>query len=334
MTNERAWRASLCIAGCLAACAVARESEPTQKNQARVASAELAERFERNIPWGESAAQLRRSPALKESVVYGPNAVAVLPDGRPIVLDRLAGRVVVVDSVAPLRTLAAVSVDTEALAAGSDGTWLAFSPLRSRAQLFDAAGASVGELAVPRELRDTVDFEIGSSRRVRARSAHQEVIELGSPSAPLPLNVALETKREGALQLPDGRGVAVRAKDGVLHLLVVSQSADEQARSEIEKEIWLPGAFTAARVIGGRGNVVCLRTETVSSSPALSVSRRALCADALTGNVVFDEALPAPGIYTPRTELAFGAGRLAFIHPTEAGLTVTSVRVLEKEVAP
>ncbi|MBK9000903.1 MAG: hypothetical protein IPM35_34720 [Myxococcales bacterium] len=335
MRIDRSWWSAVGTVALAVACAGSRESETLRASEGRIESAPvLGQRFERNFPWGQGQDQFRRTPSVPESVVQGPNAVAVTSDGRPLVLDRLAGRVVSLDAVSPLRGVATVSVDSEDLAAGTDGTWLAFSPLRARVSVFDADGKSLGELPVPRELRDGVGFDIGISRRVRLRTGYQEVIELGSPSAPLPLPVALRTKREGAYQLADGRGVAVRATDAGASLVLVSQPADEAARSEIEKEIPLPGAPTAARVVGGQGNVVCLKSESVSSAPALSVSRRASCVDVATGTVVFDEMLPAPGLYVPRTEVAFGAGRLAFIHPTEKGLTVTSVAVLGKEVAP
>ena len=38
---------------------------------------------------------------------------------------------------------------------------------------------------------------------------------------------------------------------------------------------------TAARIVGSQGNIACLRIETVTSSPAIDVERRALCVDAL-----------------------------------------------------
>jgi len=325
-------------AGALAsfvACAVAEKSETTAPGASKLESAPvLGERFERTFAWGTAEDAFRRTPAVPESVVYGPSAVAVAHDGRPLVLDRLAGRVVTLDATSTLRSVATVPVDAEGIAAGADGTWLTWSPVRARVAVFDAHGRGVGELAVPRELIDAVSFDLGISRRVRLRTGYQETLELGSPSAPLPLPVALRTKREGAYQLADGRGVAARAGAGGASLVVVSQPADEAARSQIEKELPLPGAPSAARVIGGEGNVVCVKSERVTSTPALSVSRRASCLDVTSGAVVFDEALPAPGLYVPRTEVAFGAGRLAFIHPTEKGLTVTSVAVLGKEVAP
>lgn len=319
----------------LAACAVTRESEPTSKRrESAVGAPVLGERFERSFAWGEGQDHFRRSPEVAESVVYGPNAVAVASDGRPLILDRLAGRVVTLDASSGLHTVANVTHDAEDVAAGAQGTWLAFSPLRARASLFDAEGKSVGELAVPRELRDLVSFEIGISRRVRVRTAHQETLELGSPSAPLPLPVTLAGKREGAYLLPDGRGVAVKATPAGASLVVASQAADEAARSTLEAELPLPGGPTAARVLGGRGSLVCVKSESVSSTPALVVSRRVSCLDVASAKVVFDEALPVPGLYVPRTEVAFGAGRLAIIHPTEAGLEVTSVRVAGEEVAP
>ena len=49
--------------------------------------------------------------------------------------------------------------------------------------------------------------------------------------------------------------------------------------------------------------------------------------------VVLDQALPAVGLYVPRTEVAYGDGHLAVIRPTEAGLEVSAVRVVRTEVS-
>jgi hypothetical protein len=335
MRPNRNWWIVLGPVSVLAACAATRETEPVEQEISRVEAAPvLAERFERTIAWGHGPSELRRSAKVVQSVVYGPNAVAVAADGRPLVLDRLAGRVVSVDAASPLRTVASVAVDSEDLAAGSDGTWLAFSPVRAEAAVFDAQGKSVGTIAVPRALRDAVGFDFGPSRRIRVRTGLQEVIEIGSPAAPLALDVVMQSKREGALQLADGRGLAVQATEAGVSLLLLSQPAGDDTRSETQKVIALPGAAAAGRVVGADANVVCVRTESVSSKPAISVDRRVVCVNVDSSAVVFDEALPAPGLYVPRTDVAFNAGRLAYIRPTDQGLSVTSVQVVGKAVTP
>lgn len=322
-----------------AACSQTAGDDPVAKSSDSVTTVltkkNLPERFERTIGWGTAATQLAFKPAQTESVAYGPNAVAVLPNGETLVLDRLAGRVVAIDADSDPRTVATVPVDAEDLTTGNDGSIVAFSPLRARAWFFDADGKSAGELPVPRELREVTGLSVGASRRLTVRTGYQETLTIGSPSAPLPLAVTLAGKREGAYQLADGRGVAVRVDADGAQLLVVSQPADEAARSEVTLSHALPGDISAARIVGGQGSTVCLRAERVTSSPALAVERRALCVDALGGNVLLDEELPAPGAYVPRTELSFAGGRLSFIHPTELGLTVRSIRVAAgEEVQP
>lgn len=317
-----------------AACAVASGPErATQSHaQAQSADAPLPERFERVLPWGAGDEQLRSKPALAESVAQGPNAVAVAPNGHVLILDRLAGRVVAVDHQSPPKHVASVATDVEDFAAGADGRLLAWSPLRARAWVLDGTGKNVGEIGVPRELRDAQSLELGVSHRVSVRTAYQERFAIGSPAAPLPLPVTLRTRREGAVELADGRGVSVRVDQGAARMLVLTQAADE--RSQVVAEHPIPGTVTAARVLGRAGDVVCARTEQVTSTPALAVSRRAVCLRIGTGAVVLDQALPAPGLYAPRTELAVGGGRLAFIHPTEQGLGVTSWRIAGAEVTP
>lgn len=265
--------------------------------------------------------------------MQGPNAVAVLDASRILVLDRLAGRVAVVDGSGAVRTLATVPVDVEDVAAGP-GVFVTSSPVRASAEVFDLEGKSLGVLPVPRELRDVTSLAFGADRRVVAKTAYQEQITLGVPAAPVALASALAGKREGAYLLPDGRGVRVRAQNGAAVIEVVTQAADEQARSEVVKSWPIAGAVTAARILGGAGSSVCLRTETLADDGVLSVTRRAVCVDVASGMCSFDEALPAPGLYVPRTEVAFGSGRLAWIHPTAEGLAVTSVRIAATEVAP
>ena len=77
---------------------------------------------------------------------------------------------------------------------------------------------------------------------------------------------------------------------------------------------------SAARLVGLLGNVACLRLEKVTSTPEITVERRAVCVDAISGDIVVEHELADVGLYLPRRELAVGGGYLAFIRPTAAGL--------------
>jgi len=312
-----------------AACSQATGTDPHGSATTAPLTQSLPSRFERQLAWGTDVAL---QPAVPESVAYGPNAVAVAATGETLILDRLAGRVLGVGAEGQPRVVASVPVDSEDLIAGSDGALVAFSPLRATAWYFNSDGTPAGEIAVPRALRDLVSLSLGPSRRLTVRTSYQETLTVGSPAAPLPLEVTLAGKREGAYLLPDGRGVGVLADADTTRVVVLSQSIGEQSRSEIVTSHALPGSISAARIVGGQGSTVCLRAEHVTSTPQVVVERRALCVDALSGNVVLDETLPNPGLYVPRTELAFGAGRLSFIHPTKTGLSVTSWKVAGAEV--
>ncbi len=321
-----------------AACQFESESTGTAQSEQRraeavttsAAAAELPDRFSVTVPWGKAAGELRLDPAGPESMAYGPNAVAISESGQSLILDRLGERIVTVGPDGKLRTLAAVPKDAEELIAGA-GSVVAFSPLRARAWFFDATGQSAGEMQVPRELRELTRLSVGPSRRLSVHTGFQERLELGSPSAPLALEVTLRSKREGAHILPDGRGVAIRAVKDRAELVQLSQT-EGNVRGRVLHASALAGEITAARIVGGEAEVVCLRTERVRSLPEISVDRRALCVNAVTGAVLVDEALPAPGVYLPRTELAFRAGRLSHIHATSAGLVVTNLAVLGGEV--
>ncbi len=311
------------------ACAVtgSKTGEPGASEHSALSA--LPERFERTVPWGSGEGELTLRPGVSESISYGPNAAAVTEHG-VLLLDWLAGRVVLVDHEHSPRTLATVAEDSEDLVAGADGAFVTYSPVRARARFFSPDGVKFGELALPRALRDGVRLDLGLSRRLVLTTGYQEQITLGSPSAPLPLSVSLRGKKEGAHLLPDGRGVVVRVEDGVGTVQVVTQ-ATENERSTVSASVELPGTMSAARIIGGTGSLVCLRVEAVSSAPKVSVDRRAVCLNAVSGKIVLDQALPPVGLYLPRTELAFGAGRLAFIRPVAAGLEVSSFRVSREE---
>jgi hypothetical protein len=256
-----------------------------------------------------------------EIVAEGPSAIALDAGGAALVLDRLAGRVVQVAEGGRLRTVASVAVDAMDLAAADDGSFVAFSPVRASAWLMSPSGASLGELKVPRELHELQHLELGPSRMVTVRTAYQERIDIGSPSAPLPLPVALATKREGSLELPSGEGVAVRVSDDQAELLVSSQ-ANGGEKARIERRFALAGKATAARIVGVDGNITCVRIETVTSAPAIAVERRLSCIDAVSAAVTLERALPAPGLYLPTRELVVGHGRVAMLHPTSDGVTI------------
>jgi len=288
------------------------------------------------LSWSDDHSGLQQRPQGHEQLATGPSAVAVTPQGAVLVLDRLAGRVVRVvaatDGDASAQTLMQVPVDVEDLSVGRDGALLAFSPVRATAWLYEANGEAVGNMTVSRELRELQHVELGPSRTLHVRNAYQELINIGSPSAPLPLDVALKTKREGAAQLADGRGVAVRVNGGRAELLVMRQ-ADQENRAAVDARFGIVGDVDGARVIGIHDQTACLRLERVSSTPTISVTRRAYCVDVSNGSLVLDAALGTPGSYVPRRELAMGGGYLAFMRPDDNGVSLTRW-TLKAEVTP
>jgi len=290
------------------------------------ASTPPAADWERTLPWGVGDGQATFRPGQPERLAEGPSAVAVGPDGDVLVLDRLSRRVLRVPAsgTGAVRMAAGVPEDAEDLAVGPDGGLAAHSLLRARVFFYAADGAAAGELAVPRALPAPRGLVIGASRQTRIHTAFQETYPLGSPTAPQLLAAVLHGKRRGAAFLPDGRGVRVaRRADGAVRLL-----AGDHRDGQTMTEVPVPGApALAARVIGASGATVCLRVERAATGPGLAVRREAVCLDALTGAVRVRQALPDPGPYVPRTEVAVGGhpARLAWIRPTAAGLGVGSV---------
>lgn len=332
------------VAGCLAAvlplgaCDTHPSTSPDEQGaeplgQAESASTTLPATFSRLLPWGAAAHELGLRERAPEVVAFGPNAVAVTPQGRALLLDSLNSRVLLVGHQGQPRIAATVPVDSEDLVAGADGSFAAFSPVQATAWFYGADGAPAGEMQVPRTLRMLQRLSIGVSRTLQAHNGYQEIMRLGSPSVPMDLVATLHSKLEGAELLPDGRGLACHVSEDRAELWLIRQADAERERSEVVARHELPGVARAARIIGAEGTTVCMRLEQVESTPHISVERRALCMDALSGELLLEQPLPKPGLYLPRTELAMGAGRLAFIHPTADGLKLSSWRIPERSTA-
>jgi hypothetical protein len=280
------------------------------------------------VPWGSDAQSLTVRRPGNEIVADGPNAIAIDTNGRVLVLDRLAGRVVSVTADGRLSRVVDVPFDAEDLAAKD--AIVAFSPVRATAWLYEHDGRSAGEIAVPRVLRDVHHVELGLSRNVLVRTGYQEQLSLGSSAAPLPLAVTLSTKKEGAARLADGRGVRVRVDGDRAVLEILAEKERERTAVAARYDL---GAATAARVVGVDGELACVRLERVTSTPAIDVARRAVCV-ASDGRVLLRTDLPPPWHYLPRSELAVGGGMLAHIQPSDRGLVVRRWAIPRAEVRP
>ncbi len=307
--------AALCFASAIAGC----HQPPDDEHAATVQQAAIT--ASSPVSWGTGPNELTATQRGFDQVAEGPSAIALEADGSALLLDRLAGRIVRMDAAGRTRPLAAVASDAEDLAVGPDGAIVAYSPLRATAWLFEPNGQPAGEVTVPRALRDILQLELGPSRVVRARTGYQELLDIGSPVAPLPLPVILHSKREGAVLLADGRGLSAQVLDGRAELVVQNQ-ANAAGRSTVHVRHVAYEPASAARVIGISGRIACLRIEHATAAPAVSVERHAVCLDITSGETVLEQALPAPGLYLPRRELAMGGGYLAFMLPSEGGLLV------------
>jgi hypothetical protein len=269
-----------------------------------------------------------------EQLAEGPSSVAVGSDGAVYVLDRLNGRVLRVTSRV-VEVVASVPVDSMELAVGADSAGTtgvvigAWSPLRAKVWL-RAGGQNAGEVSIPRSLRLARGIGLAGSRQVIVRNAHQETYRLGSPAASRSLSAVLHSKREGAFFLADGSGVQVRRRssDGRVEVLVLGNGAGAMDRTTVTRRMELDDVVVGVRLVGAAAGHVCVRLVKADASATVgqgvAVRREVVCVRAADGAEVLRRALPGPGRYLPRRELALGGSpaRLVFMHPTNAGLDV------------
>jgi hypothetical protein len=284
-------------------------------------------RWERTLPWGEGEAGPRLHAGGFEDPTRGPDAVAVAPTGVALILDQLGERVIAVGAEGSPWAVVAAPLDAMDLVAAADGGFGLWSKVRARAWVHAATGESLGDMTVPRSFMFPERLSLAARGWLRIHTDAQHTIELGSPNSPMQEWTARKSRRFGAAMLPDGRGAFVHVKDGQAMVQLLDQPNAKRDRPRVHASFEIRGEVNAARIVGSHQHAVCLRLERVESTPEIAVDRRAYCLDGTTGQAILDEALPAPGIYTPHTELAMNGDRLAFIRASGEGLRVMGWRV-------
>lgn len=289
----------------------------------------------KTLAWGAGPEEVGLRAGAMELPADGPTSIAVGPSGDVLVLDRLNERLLAIGADGAVRVRASVARDAEHLAAGPDGATAAWSPLRAAVWIHGRDGTALGELSIPRVMRDVQRIELGASHVLHVVTAMQETWTLGSPGAPLDLAATLRTKREGAAFLPGGRGVAARrtaSGDGeILVYRAPVPGSDEQP--PVAWTHTVPGPLAAMRVIGTQENAICVRIERVTQQQAIAVEREALCVEAGTGEVLASRALGRPGLYTMHEDLAVGGNPpvLAFARPEAEGLAITRIALAARK---
>jgi len=322
----------VCLALTAVGCSIAPPDGTEVAKQRLGAPTDEAACSEHVLAWGSDAGQVGLLPAGEERLARGAPAVAVAPNGLLYVLDSVNRRVLALDRTGAAHTFAEVPLDAEEIAVGPDGAVAVFSPLRSNVWVFGPDGAPAGELAIDRALRNLTAISLHGSRRVEAHNAYQDTFALGSPAMPLDTASVLRAKSEGAVLLADGRGVKARAaSDGSVAMVVVTNDRGKSADRHAETRYPLPVAADALQVVGAAGRAVCFRTEDIDpDADTVAVGRQVLCADNESGRVLFQAALPAPGVYVPRREVAVGGEppTVVWQHPEADGLRVVSCEVM------
>jgi hypothetical protein len=280
------------------------------------------------LPWGAGHGEVGLRHAKPHQPAEGVTSVALAADGSTLLLDRVNHRVVRVGpsgSASDAWVLTGAPADAEDVAVAQDGAIGLYSPLRARFWVHEGTHV-VAELNVPRGLRELVSIDFGPSRLVLARSAHQETYRLGSPSTPQTLPSVLQSKREGAFELPDGSGVATKLDAQQRPLLLVIDNGKDRARVLRSFPV-LGKPVVSARVVGVRDGVACVRLEHEAPGSVIQTSRSVACLTTTSGSKVLESDLgPVDDVYVPRRSFAMGGSpaRLVFMQPRPTGLHVTT----------
>jgi len=318
----------VCLCVWAVGCSVGGEDRAGSVRQ-EVESSRCSEQF---LAWGSGDGQVGIIPAGEERLARGAPAVAVAPDGDLFLLDSVNGRVLELDRLGGAHPFAEVPLDAESIAVGPDGAVAIFSPFRAVVWVFGPDGATVGEMSIPRALRNLGGVSLGQSRRVQVHNAYQDTFAVGSASLPHDVHAILRGKSEGAYLLADGRGVKGRALgDGVAEMIVVRNDFDAEDERHAEQRFAVPMRADSLQVAGVAGRAACFRVETVDrNATKVMVDRHLLCMDVDSGRVLFETALPAPGLYVPRQEIAVGGAPPTAVwhHPEPTGLRVEKCEVL------
>ena len=322
---------ALVVAGALGGCS----ADPPGEEGTRAGAAALGQGSweSKVLRWGDAPEELGLRAGSTDFPAEGPSSVAVGPGGSVVILDRIRERVVEITPSGQVRTQGQVARDVEHVAVGPDGAVAGWSPLRATVWISARDGSPLGEVVVPREIRDVVRIDLGISRRVLATTSMQETLVLGSPRLPLDLAAALRSKREGAAFLADGRGVAARVTDGGAGEILVYRTPgkDDDGRTQVGWTFEIEAPVAAVRVVGAAGNVACARVERVTQAPdgdrEIVVEREALCVEADTGSILAKRPMGRRGLYTMHADVAVGGSPpvLAVVKPLEDGLSVERV---------
>lgn len=256
-------------------------------------------------------------PARAEQLALGPSAVAVGSDGAALVLDNWGRKLWRVGKTGTTTVTGALPADSEDVIAWSDGAFALYRPLSRGVDVFSRDGSPRGSVQVPRAVVDVAWLEAGPSRRVLVQDPFQETVTLGSPHAPLDEASVLRSRRDGVWG-----GLEVVVKEGRARLRVLAEGEHKRVR----REHTIANGAQSAQIVGAADGVACVRLERVGLRDEVvgRVLRNAVCVEIETGRVRLDVALPAPGLYVPRRELALGGAPLQLVHiePGAAGLTV------------
>lgn len=293
--------------------------------------------FDRVLPWGAGDGAIGwRAPA-EEFRGDGPSGLAVAPDGRVLVVDRLNRRLVAVDA-GGATTLGTVAEDAEHLAAAPGGPIALYSPYRSRAWIHAEGGAPAAELAVPRGVGEVIRIGLDPSLRLEVTTAFQERYVVGGSAARLTPADVLRSKREGALgpsrEGPSGEGlalIALRGDDGEVTVRSVDERGARREDGSEARVVARLGRADAIRLIGrSAGHVVVVVEHVEQPDEAIRVTRRLVVIDAATGDEAASRDLPG-GLWMPREGVAVGGSppAVAFMVPEPDGLRVARLDVAD-----
>ena len=274
------------------------------------------------LGWGRASREVGLLIGASERLPFGPQSIAVAPDGSVWILDPHGRRLVHLDPQGAWLDPQPCPPGATDLTVDRQGRPVVLSRVNRRVSVI---GPPDHEVAVPAPIRHVTGVLPGADDHVLIATAHQETFDLGRPGDWIDWPQLLVTRRTGIPGRSAGPRVQAMLRDGRALLLYPNQSGSPDDRSETE----VPLAKTE-----GVASVVVLDSLPDRSTIVLlewfvdgRVERTIRLNDA-DGVAVREVRVPSSPLFFPFREFAPAAGSTILqLYPQEDGLHIRTIRL-------